>query len=157
MSGCGMAVMTTVSAVRGGDSDLLIVKSVRDLHSYNSIDLELFTGLQNKHLTSTLLSYMNNKIHDQLSKDGADIIEDGQLRLLGKVIHIDDSFLNKQIIVRVTLQDATNDKILGVVNVTGEAGGVLSGMESAADTIAEGVTELLIAHQYPDIEDSSWF
>ncbi len=150
LNGCGGMVMTAVSTVRGGESDLIVVERVQNLQSYNSINLNPFTISVYKRLTPKLLTYMNNKIHDQLSDNGAKLEEDGQLSVSGTVLHLADGFRIKQILVQVKLQDTTTDHLLGVVNVMGKASG-LRGIKSAADAVAEGVTELLASYQYPGI------
>ncbi len=156
LNGCGMAVKNVVGTVRGGENDLLVIEPIKNLEPYKSIGLVAIKGPVNERLTPQLLSYLNKKMYKQLSKSGAEMKKKGQLRLSGKVLNIANSFRKKEILVQVKLHDAETKHSLGVVNVTGEASG-LRGIESAADKVAEGVTELLAKYHYPGIKDSSWF
>jgi hypothetical protein len=152
LNGCGLAVVSAVSTARGGENDLYIVDSVQDLSSFSSLDLNQFTGGTNERLMPELLTYMNNEIHNGLSKNGVDLSKDGRLRVSGAVIYLVDSFSSKRILVEVRLENSATGQFLGSVNVLGEAKG-LRGIESAADEVADGITELLKTHHYPNIEN----
>ncbi len=152
LNGCGLVVISAVNTARGGENDLYIVDSVEDLSSFSSLTLNQFTGGTNERLTPELLTYLNNEIHDGFSENGVDLSKDGQLRVSGSVIYLIDSFSSKQILVEVRLEDFTTGYFLGSVNVLGEAMG-LRGIETAADEIADGITELLKTHHYPNIEN----
>jgi hypothetical protein len=143
-------VISAVNTARGGENDLYIVDSVEDLSSFPSLTLNQFTGGTNERLTPELLTYMNNEIHDGLSENGVDLSKGGQLRVSGSVIYLIDSFSHKQILVEVRLENSTTGYFLGSVNVLGEAIG-LRGIETAADEVADGITELLKTHHYPNI------
>ncbi len=152
LSGCGMAVKTAVNTARGGEYDLYIVDSVQDLRSFTRINLNQFTGSKNERLTPALLTYMNNEIHDELSESGVELSEHGELSISGSVMYLIDSFGDKQILVEVKLNDAKTGLFLGSVNLLGQALG-LRGIESAANEVAEGIVELLVRHNYPNIVD----
>lgn len=156
LNGCGMAVKNVVGTVRGGENDILIIEPLKSLESYKSIGLVAIKGSVNERLTPQLLSYLNRKMYKLLSKSGAEVKKKGQLRLSCKVLNIANSFRKKEILVQVQLHDAKTKQSLGIVNIAGEASG-FRGIESAADKVAEGVTELLAKHHYPGIKDSSWF
>jgi hypothetical protein len=152
LNGCGFVVVSAVNTARGGENDLYIVDSVQDLSSFTSIKIIQFTGGTNERLTPELLTYLNNEIHNRLSENGVNMSKEGQLRVSGSVIYLIDSFSSKQILVEVSLEDSTTGHFLGSVNVLGEAIG-LRGIETAADEIADGITELLKKHHYPIIEN----
>lgn len=156
LNGCGMVMMNAVGTVRGGENDYLIVEPVQNLESYKSIKLVSIKGQANKRLTPELLSYMNKKVHEELSSSGAKLRKKGHLRVSGKVLNIADSFRKKEILVQLSLHDIKTKQSLGVVNITGEASG-LRGIKSAADEIAEGLTDILASYNYPGIKESSWF
>ncbi len=152
LNGCGLVVLSAVNTARGGDNDLYIVDSVKDLSSFTSIKINQFVGGANERLTPELLTYLNNEIHSNLSENGVNLSKEGQLRVSGSVIYLIDSFSSKQKLVEVSLEDSTTGNFLGSVNVLGEAMG-LRGIETAADEIADGITELLETHHYPNIEN----
>jgi hypothetical protein len=143
-------MVSAVNTARGGGNDLYIINPAQDLSSFSSIHLNQFTGGTNERLTPQLLMYMNNEIHNRLSENGVDLSKDGQLRISGAVIYLIDSFSSKQILVEVRLEDSTTGYFLGSVNVLGEAMG-LRGIETAVDEVADGITELLKTHHYPNI------
>jgi hypothetical protein len=152
LNGCGVVVVSAINTARGGENDLYIVDSVKDLSSFSSLTLNQFTGGANERLTPELLTYMNSEIHENLSENGVDLSKDGQLHISGTVIYLVDTFSSKRILVEVRLENSTTGSFLGSVNVLGEAMG-LRGIETAADEIADGITELLKTHHYPNIEN----
>jgi hypothetical protein len=156
LSGCGMVALNAVETVRGGENNRLIVKPINDLKTYQSISLAEIGGPVGKKLTPELLSYLNKKINQELSDRGAKVSKARQLRLSGTVLNIANSFRKKEILVQLKLHGIEINQPIGTVNVTGEAGGIRR-IESAADQVAVGITNLLASYQYPGmIEKASW-
>lgn len=152
LNGCGMAVKTVVDTARGGTSDLLVVESVQNLRSYDSLDIMPFTNAIGGWLSPELLAYLNDRIFTHFSENGVRKTGEKQLRVSGTVLHLTDEILRKQIIVQVEFQDAVTGQSVGLVNVTGQANSI-RGLNAGLDAVAAGVTKLLAKHHFQGMDN----
>jgi hypothetical protein len=155
LSGCGAIAIASLATMNSTQGDrIVIIEKVRNLRPYESISLTQVTGEFSEQLTPELLTYMNKTMNDTLSENGANLVAEGNLKLSGQILHITDRFRDRQIIVRIKLKDGNTDRSLGVVNITGEAGG-LYGIESAADSVADELLVLLANYRFSGVKKSS--
>lgn len=141
-SGCGLAVKQVVSTTRGGYSDILVIKPVKNLKGYSRVEFRPFSsGISNK-ISSELLQDINNRVGNELSKSGFSKSVGKTLILMGSVIHTSSSLLRKNIIVKVELMDETTSQSIGMANINGQAEGARS-LKAAASGIASGIIKLL--------------
>ena len=146
ISGCGLAVTQVVSTVRGGYSDILVIKPVKNLKEYSSVEFKPFSsGISNK-ISSELLLDINNKVTNELSKSGFSKFVGKTLILTGSVIHTSSSLSRKNIIVKIELMDKTTSQSIGMANINGQAEGALD-FKAAASGIAFGIIKLLKEHR----------
>ncbi|MEN8179565.1 MAG: hypothetical protein ABFS39_13240 [Pseudomonadota bacterium] len=154
LTGCGLAVKTAVDTARGGTSDLLVVESVHNLRSYDSLDIMPFTNAIGGRLSPKLLAYLNDRILDDLSENGLRKIGEKQLRVSGTVLHLTDDVFQKNILVQVRFEDAATGQSIGLVNVTGQTNSV-RGLDAGVDAVANGIVELLTQHHFLDMDNPS--
>ncbi len=154
-SGCGLAAKQVVCTARGGYSDLLVIKPVENLQGFFSIEFKSFSSDINDKISSELLNDINNKVATELSKNGFNKSGGKTLILTGSVIHINSSFLSKNILVKVELIDKTTSQSLGMANISGQAEGACN-LEAAASGIASGIISLLNKYQIPSEKKASY-
>jgi hypothetical protein len=154
MSGCGIAVKTVVDTARGGTSDILIIRPVRNLQAYDSIDTMPFTSAVGGLLSEAFLNLLNNEIDAELSTFSNKTGSGKRLRVSGSIIHMDDGFFEKQIIVQVRLQDATDGRTIGLANIASQANSI-RGLREAAYAVADGLVDFLAQNHFPGLKKSS--
>jgi hypothetical protein len=79
-----------------------------------------------------------------------------RLQVSGSIIHIADGSFEKQIIVQVRLQDASDGQTVGLANITGQANSI-RGLVEGAYAVTDGLVDLLAENQFPGLKESSLF
>ena len=156
MAGCGMAAKTLVETARGGTTEIQIISPVQNLQAYQHIDFKPFTSAVGGLLSEARLNELNNKINTELSKFKNETEPGKRLRLSGSIIHIVDGVYEKEIIVQVRLQDASDGRSLGMANITGMSNSI-RGLKEGVYSVADGLLDFLAQNHFPGLKGASLF
>ena len=154
VSGCGIAAKTVIDTARGGTSDIYIISPVRNLQAYDSLDIKPFTSTVGGLLSEALLDRLNNAIYAELLKLSNKTGHSKPLRVSGSIIHIADGAFEKEIVVQVRLQDATDGQTIGLANIASQANSI-RGLREAAYAVADGLLDFLAQNHFPGPKKSS--
>ena len=150
LAGCAVAARQTIQTVRGGYSDVLVIQPVEFLRDYQTVDFRPLTSDVGDHVSPALLSQFQSAVSTELTARGVAPPSGRVLRIQSRVIHVElkPHALHKEIILRVNLVDGATGRLVGVVNITGQAGGV-SDVKDLATGLAKGIVQLLAEHRFP--------
>ncbi len=152
LHGCGLIAMTITSS-DSGVGDVTIVEPVKNLQAYSHITLQPFVNFSDNPADSSSLTYINNKTHDELLKNGIKIVQNGGLHVSGKVFYFANNFRNQQIIVQVILQDEENGRVLGVINISGMAHDFNS-IKSVVVVVSDSILEMLKNNRFSGVDNT---
>jgi hypothetical protein len=79
-----------------------------------------------------------------------------RLQVSGSIIHIADGSFEKQIIVQVRIQDASDGQTVALANITGQANSIRGLMEGVY-AVTDGLIDLLAENQFPGLKESPLF
>lgn len=143
LTGCFFTAFSEVAKTAvGGYSDFYIVSEPGVIPPYDSI---LFTPVQSMIGNAAgreVVRITNESISNELRTHNFRQSGRAPLYLDGFIIHTDDGFMSKDIVVRLRLMDATTWEIVREANVVGKAEGANSLLE-AARAIGPAVVKLL--------------
>lgn len=151
-SGCGMAIKGVADTAIGGTSDLLIIEPVQDFTIFEVVRISPFTSEVGGHINTELLNTLNTKIAAYNSKVTQGGTRGRELALSGKIVHVSDGMMSKQILMQLQFSDPLTEESLGLINVMGEANSI-RGLSSVVDSLADSVSELLVDNHFTRIEE----
>ncbi|THB79528.1 MAG: hypothetical protein D6B25_01205 [Desulfobulbaceae bacterium] len=156
MTGCGMLAMTVVDTARGGTSEIMTISPVRNLHSYDHLDVKPFTSNVGGLLSNELLVELNNEVDGELSGFVNKTGSGKGLIMSGSVIHVADGTFEKQIVMQIRMQDATDGQTVGLANISAHANSI-RGLREGVAALAEGLVDLLAENKFSGLKDSASF